>query len=517
MTEKQADGEPEQADDTPKSEPSFGFRIRAAIHKRFPRLIEHPSVAGFRAYHVTRDPEQNEKTRPPHDEFVDFRCIWAVELYTPAHMEALLSSFQKLGWDRDDSVGRDGPADWIQRLREGQYGGGWYNFGLVRRANSSNKVGIYDRVAPLPPNVEYASGELFSLTSSLTCIVMGFIFEEDFASRFDHALRTDRKTYLTPLRRGHRVIDPETQKADHINQIRADSRHLAGEWFSKHLPGLFASGLLSGEFPTCEFVALRKAKPFPVRSNDGNLPPSYLSILDMDVNLDSWFWSEMPGLKFSWPPKRTKRNHYHSILAICETEFDDKILKTWGGNNRFTQISYVDQMIKGLLSRWAILPMLAGYTKHVNAIRDSAIIRNNAGSDPLKILRSLGQHVSYNIDIAAVTSELIPYVNERSLFSREINQFKLCDAERNQDEEISISKGLAFQINEQATWLQKTDQSLRDHLSQYGSLLGATENIRLQRILTAFTILIMILTVIMVWDELKNTVFLSTILNWITK
>lgn len=508
---KQTEEEQAQTGDEPKKGLSLGYRLRSAVHRRFPRLIEHPRFAESRAYHEARDPEKNQETTPPADEYVDFRCIWVIELYTPAHVDQLLAGFQRLGWDKGSGSGRDDPLVWLQRIRERPYGGGWFNFGHIRRPGNRSRFCLHDRAAPLSANVEYATGELFSLTSSLTCIVMGFIFEEDYSSSFDKALRTDRKTYMKPLRRGHKIIGPETQKAEHVNQTRGDARRMAGRWFSDHLPGLFASGILGGEFPTCEFVTLRKEQPFPDRPEGSNRPPPYLSILDMEFDIDSWFCSDMPGLKFTWPLRREKESRYHSILAIGENEFQDEKLKSWGGNNRSAQNNYVDHMIKGLLSRWAILPMLAGYAKHINAVRDSAMLRPKPGQDPLKTLQTLGGHVSYNVDIAAVTSELIFYANERVLFEHEIETFKPCNTRRNQAKQFTIAKGLAFQINEQAAWLQKTDQSLRDHLTQYGSLLGATENIRVQRKLGIFTILIMFLTVIMVWDDVKRSQLISGI------
>ncbi len=527
--EKQTEEEQAQTGDVPKKGPSLGYRLRSTVHRHFPRLIEHPNVGESRAYHEAHDHEDNEKTTPPADEYVDFRCVWAIELYTPAHVEQLLAGFQKLGWDKDDDIGRDDLSVQLQRLREHPYGGGWLDFGYICRPDSSSRFASPHRVAPLPSNVEYATGTLFSLTSSLTCVVMGFIFKEDYSSQLDLALRTDRKTYMKPLRRGHEIIGPKTQKADHVNQTRADARRMAGGWFTEHLPGLFASGILGGEFPTCEFVTLRKAQPFPDRSEGSDQPPPYLSILDMDLDIHSWVCPDIFGLKFTWPLFRDLGSRYHAIMALRETDFVEKDFESRDVNSRSGQTNYVDNKIKGLLSRWSILQMLAGYAKHINAIRDSTTLRPKSRHDPLKTLQSLGGHISYSVDIAAVTAELIPYAKEQALFERGIETFKPCHVRYHaHDEEFTIAKGLAFPIDEQATWLQRTDQSLRDHLTQYGSLLGATENIRTQRklgILTIaiaiFTTVIMILTtimvwneVIMVWNEVKSRELISEIWKW---
>ncbi len=245
----------------PVKEP-FIYRLKYAAHERFPRFFNYPVRHEEQAISRIFDPKENAETCPPDDEFIDLCCMWAVEFYTPAHIDTLLAGFRKLGWDKNHSNSRS-PTSWIQKLRQSPRGSGWLNLGVIYPQGTDNFLSSRSFTAPLPPHVQYATGGLFSLTSSLTCIVIGFVFEEDFSTQFDEALRKNRQTYRKPIKlyrkssgRGYKIYSPETQKTEHIYQIRVDIAELAARWFRENIPGLFSSGILEGNLPTCEFVTL---------------------------------------------------------------------------------------------------------------------------------------------------------------------------------------------------------------------------------------------------------------------
>lgn len=469
------------------------YRFRYAAHRRFPRFFRFPPNPWELEAWRSRDPEENTRTSPPDDEFLDLRCMWAVEFYTPAHVDALLSGFRKLGWDnKSRSTIQIAPTSWIQRLRQSSHGGGYMPLDVIGRIPETvTFLGARDRAEPLPPQVQYMDGGLYSLTSSLICVVMRFVFEKDFSTQFDKALRTDRQTYI----KSHTIYDPERQKIDHISQVRADMAELAGRWFCENLPGLFSSGILGGALPTCEFVILRQAEPFPPRREGNARPPEYLSVLGMDSAFGVWQSEKTPGLKFTDSHWRDRALQYHAILAGRDSD----------SNKEKFEMSVDEGVIFGpaigaLLSRWAILSLLEGYGQHLNTVRDSSLFRPGSRQSSVKILKTLGQHVSYSVDIAAVTAELVSYTRELSLFSYGLETFKPCDEQR-YEAGFTLTDSFRSAIGERAIRLQKTDQSLRDHLAQYGSLLGAKENIRLQKTLRFLTVIIMLLTLALFLDS----------------
>ena len=477
----------------------FLYRVKKAAHKYLPRFFPYPLRPSSLENLGKNDPVLNERSSPPDDEFIDLCGMWAVEFYTPAHVDTLLAGLRKLDSKNKNRFYIDSSSiSWIQELRQSPDSYGYMEFGESSQSWA------------LPPHVQYATGALFSLTSSLTCFVIGFVFEEDFSTQFDKALRMDRQTYPKPSGDGNTIYYPEIQKAEHICQIRAEIAELAARWFCENLPGLFSSGILEGNLPTCEFVTLRKAEPFPPRSN-GNAHPSeygYLSVLAMDFSFNTWRSEDIPGLKFTIPQESGRGSPYHSILAIKKSNSDKSV-----------QIrENIDIQIQHLLSRWGILTLLEAYSQHLNAIRDSALFRSKSRPNPVNILEKFGHYVSYSVDIAAVTAELISFT-KHPLFSSEIESFKLCD-ERCSESNHTLTKGLSAAIEKRASWLQKTDQSLRDHLTQYGSLLGAEENVRLQKKIQIFTGIILILTLVMLvltlvlsWTELQK--LWSVVWQWL--
>ena len=385
---------------------SLIYRLRSLANSQFPNLFPHPDAARRLDIYRRNDPKENAQTTPPVDEFIDVFGVWAVEFYTPSQVDTLLTNLNRLGWDGSDPVfGLKDPTPWISRLRQHPFGGGWFNLGVVQAGTEVIVGPSYQHAAPLPPHVQYATGGLYSLTSSLICIVMGFAFENDYCSRFDMALRTDRETYTKPLVYGSQIHGPRHQKTDHICQIRTELIGLANDWFQEHLPGLFASGLLGGKLPTCEFVTLRKTEPFPPMENNDH--PEYLSVLDLSFGWDVWRCAKNPGLKFrdfSRSPGHEDIDR-HAVLVARESDLDGSWLRTrkgngpgmWSTQNRQAQGLHIDETINGLLSRRALLQLLEGYSQHLNAVRDSTALRHNRRLNRIKALKTLTDHISYTV------------------------------------------------------------------------------------------------------------------------
>jgi hypothetical protein len=493
--------------------PSKGLfhRLQHAAHRKFPRFISDPDYRHRLAVWRRRDDEENARSEPPTDELVDLCCIWAVEFYTPVHIDKLLAGFTSLGWDqKDDSIPGGNPAAWVQRFREGPYGGGWFNLGLIDRPGR-NRFFRDHRTASLPKDAEFALGALFAVTSSITCIVMGFVLKEEAARRFDEALRRTYETHMEPRKRGYSIIRPPQQKEAAIRTIRGEMRTSAADWFRTYLPGLFSSGILGDEFPTCELVTLRKARPFPKREEGAARPGEYLGLLDIDLDMDAWEAVDMPGLKFTWPLFRNQDTKFHAILAANENDFDQEKLRGYGGADRSSYAIYLDEHIRGLLSRWALLPVLSGFERHLNAIRDSTTFRPHRREKPLRVLETLGKLVSQSVDIAAVSSELRRFTNEPHSFAYEVETFKPSDPRFYRDENTTLAKILRKTVGERAEWLGNADHSIRDLMIQYGTAIGARENIRIQQnvrrltwTMVALTILIAMLTATMVYEALRE-------------
>ena len=373
----------------------------------------------------------NAETTPPQDEFIDLRCIWAVEFYTPAHLDRLLEGIRKLGWYQKKALFRpeEDPVAWICRSRQSSSGRDYLDIDPVYPCGTVPSPSA--QTAQLPLGVQYAIPRIYSLTSSLTCVVMGFVFEEDFSAKFDMALRTNRKIYAeTSLKNEIQISDPEKQKTDHIIQIRNDMTKLSIKWFRENLPGVFSSNAGGEILPTCEFVTLRLSEPYLKR---GTSTPKYMSVLDMVDSgvLDFWrgrkAWQSknISGLKLGVPQKANHSLRHHLILAIKESDFKRAATEATGLPDRQYHIHYINHGISDLLSKWAIISLLESYDKNISAIRDSAVFRPESHQSPVEVLKTLGHHASDSVDITAVTTELIPSTQQNLSFAG--MNFEPCD------------------------------------------------------------------------------------------
>ena len=461
------------------------------------------------------DAESNKETTPPDGEVIDLCCIWAIEFYTPSHMDALLTNVVRIGWNEEGFRGLKDIRDWANRSREHPKGGGWQNLGTIRSSgiNDSTLKKVHPDALP-PSHVAEISGRLFSINSSLACVIMMFRLQEDFATGFDTALRTERQTYYTELPSHARAIhEPEMQKIDHVRQIRDEMRSTVTKWFSTNLPGLFSSGLLEGEMPTCEFVTLRKTEPCPSLDHSA---PYFLRLLGLDLGIDAWSSVDLPGLKFSPSSWALSVPRYHSILTIKEDDLDDDSLKdAMNGSGREARIVYVDDFaMDGPFWLWALLRMLEGYGKRLGAIRESAMLRLDPGHNSVKILNELAQHVSFSVDINVLTSDLQNYTQPKPFHFFQYPSFVPIEVEHYPDG-FKLENHLCSLISERAAWIQKMDQSLRDHGTQYGTLLGARDNVRIQATISKLTWVLVVLTIILGFLTLKQALPLSELCEWL--
>ena len=123
----------------------------------------------------------------------------------------------------------------------------------------------------MPAGVDYAHLTMGLVTPSLVTVAVCFTFNDKQSGVLEGALRADRQTCTKKTRRGWEYYRPESQKVIHIRQIRHDLVRLAADWFSENLPGVFSSGQLGRDVPTCEFLTFRKADPIPSQHEEDEI------------------------------------------------------------------------------------------------------------------------------------------------------------------------------------------------------------------------------------------------------
>ena len=487
------------------------------VRKLFPLpflKVDPDSDEDLLRFYRERDAENNKETTPPDNELIGLGCIWAIEFYTPTHMSALLAGATRLGWEEEGFYSLRDIEEWVNRSRRHPLGSGWHDLGTVRASgtNSLTKKKVHRDALP-PPTMVEASGYMLSLTSSLVCVVMKFSPSDDLSAGFDTALRTDRQTYFTESPDRPRMMHaPGYQKASHIRQIRSEAKKNIATWFSVNLPGLFSSGLLEGEIPTCEMVTMRQVEPFPNTRSSAK----YLQLLDLDSNIGVWASVELPSLKFSLSLRRPGAPQYHSVFAIKTEDHDDKeINDSKSCSHGRADIVFVNNVVvNGLLGRWAFLPMLEGFGKHLSAALQSPVLKPGFVKDSVIELSELAQHVSYSIETNAIANEVLFLSDNQFLVGKRLDAF-VPTTESFFPDGFTLEDHLGSLIAERVAWIQRIDSSLRAYGTQYGALVGAMENVRLQRQIKYFTIVLTILTIVLLLEALGVQSLLQELRSWL--
>jgi len=272
---------------------------------------------------------------------------------------------------------------------------------------------------------------------------------------------------------------PRHQKAASIRAIRAELRKSVADWFRANLPGLFSGGILAGQFPTCELLTLRDARPFPLASDHEADPGEWLRLFDLRDSIDVWVAGELPGVRFAWPLWRGEETQLHATLAAKEDDFSSGMLNGYG-EGRHARFLYTDSHMNTLLSRWALLGVVEGFEHMLTRTRDLAALRSS-GSEPLKLLENIEALLSESIDVSAVSIELRAFASRASSFGHEVESFAPANPPVFYGSGVTLSEWLSEQTSHRAQWLENTNRAVRDLLCQHSAVLGTRENVRLQR------------------------------------
>jgi len=496
-------GIPNNPEPEDEIEKSLWFRVQQFAHNKLPALIRSPYGLRFVELNQKRDPENNKETCPQSEEEIQLHSLWAAEFYTPTHAEDLASAFINLGWNKEEGLdGVNNPAGWVESVRAHNSTGSWTNLGFLRDSRTSSWRFSQSQVFKLPENIEYASAHMYSHSSSLTCIVVGFVFEKEYRCVYEQVLRRNYKTYGKPKNNGAAIMSPEFQKRDRIAEVREEIRQEAKNWFASNIPGAYCDIDKSNKhFPTCEFITLKNTEPFPREREEEN-KKRWLNLLGMGDDWNTWKSEKVNGLKFTYPVTRGRGGNFHAAVSASHKNLEKIDLEFYGGHNSSGYVNFLDEKVSELVSRWACLSLIRVHEERLFKIRDSKNYKSS-NRKTLKFLKKIQDLVSESLDVSSVTQELIEFSKNKLLFHYDRDTFWSSQT-YGKNEPISLTEALSDQIESRSKNLLELDHSLKELIIQQGNLLSASENIKLQRWMRWLTVIITILTSVMVYDALKG-------------
>ena len=107
------------------------------------------------------DDEDNHDSTPPDDECIELKCLWAVEFFTPAHLDSLAENLRRFNRDYpSDAIENERVDAWIKGLHRSPLRGSWTNLGVWEPKESSHRFGSLGRKVDLPESVACATASI---------------------------------------------------------------------------------------------------------------------------------------------------------------------------------------------------------------------------------------------------------------------------------------------------------------------------------------------------------------------
>lgn len=441
-----------------------------------------------------RDPSENARGRLPNDEGIEVPAVWVAELYTPSTVGGLLDGIRDLGWEygrsRDDSL-----TKWMNDVREGRQAG-WTSLGLVSPPEDAHFMS--ERVAPLPDGVRAALPVLMSLTPSLTALTIVFLLRDDAAASLDQPLRAEymTTTHRDPLLRpwhviryvlangearfGRSIYHPDMTRRMEVRSCIRDLESSCTAWVREYLPGAFSS-LDDARNPTAALFVTEEVRPMSeearsIRALDG---------LAINRDYDAWESAEWPGARLvlprGWDDEGTR------LVFACRRRdaFPDRP-GYHDPTSNWTIAQRADDLVRGLLSRWALTCLLDRYHQTLSALRDRTAL--NSRYRPvrdLKKLRSLARTTLY--DIGACAHEIMEFAESDARFKRYV--LEMVYAREVNGKKPDLLNDLRSSQVARAQQVQREADLLRSTLSTSNDVSQTISNIRIQRLVVWLTLI----------------------------
>jgi len=462
-------------------------------HWLLPNTVPPPHE-GDKAYYEARDRKSNEASGVPEDEELRLRVVWGIELFGPTEVESLYEGLRRLKWTAGTGQSKeDGARGWVRQQREYGGAGAWYNVGLVTERGDRRRFSMIENFASMPEGVEYLQVRIFQLTPSLTSVLVGFVFNEQFERSYEVELNRDRKTIRErSLRQSSiSILDPENLKGRSLDKARSRTQGIARSWFDANLPGFFCS-LPIDRMPTAELIT---TQAHHLLSEEEGRPTSihfgWRRLLANASRFDVWRHADCAGLRFMTDDRGWTKETSHLVVALCTSEVPEESLKHWGGHERHAYVAYCHEHMDGILSNYAGLAFLKETSKGLKTSRAALNIGNVRRRKSLRALEQIQSFFDRSLGTPAVASELVERSKHISYYKHECARF-LSPGWTKDEPHREFGTLLCEQTQFLASKVISEEHSMREHLEQLSTILSVRESVRAQRRMEWLTVVALV-------------------------
>jgi hypothetical protein len=464
--------------------------IGKALHRRDLHKIMQKDL---RSYRKVFDKEKNKKTSIPKSEKIELHCAWITEVYPPSSIEKLISSLEKLGWDKPEDSTEDNSnvVKWIQQNRSYGMHSSWMNGGVIRsHKDKTYSYGSNIKRSNLPQGVKYARLSIRNITYSLTIVTIQFVFDDTFATCLNELFKKSYSTKLIVRSMISTYDDVEKQKKRAIKDKLNDIHTSLYTWFKNNLPGEYTY-LNEGIFPTVDLItSLLYEQP---EDEKPYLRDSYINLL-FDYGMELWKQKEDKNIEL-----RIAHDSSSSPKAILFGNYDKLMNDTskYGSSDRSALTYKLNESFDSTLGLWGVHYLLLIYEKQLSAIRDKATTRIRGNLDleaykSLSFIRSRFSSISTNIQ--NICDDMAVLIKNKNMYTADAMDFNppkyLIDNYPSfvelirQSDEVKIKQ------------LLKLETRVNSVVSSRADLTSAMANLRVQWGVLLFTAVVTLFTIV---------------------
>jgi hypothetical protein len=471
--------------------PKWKQRARKMVwpfHARYPNVIPNP-YGEDKAYYRKRDAERNAKSALDEDVTLRLGCIMVSEIFGPNEIETLYDGLQKIGWDKERILVRDGSnTDWLKTQR--LYGSeGTMPLGWIHRPDDAKKYVDVRYTAEFPKEFSSLLVTISQLTPSTTCMSVGFVLTEEAALEYANAINEPAKTTRVPKRRfrAYSIMDVAHVKEERVRRIRQKYRNIGIGWLSKNFPGFFSEHCESSHFPTVEFLSLDGFTPFDKDAPKDRGWGHWSRFVNIDHDFGSWTSSSVPSMRFSLDAGRRENTPNHMTVALRWDTLSEEDLKTYGGDSLGSRTYFANDHLYGIIARYALASYIRELLRSLKQTRQSLSVRSKERRSTSEV-EQISAFFRRSIGVPSIAREVLALSENDASFRWNATGFTQ-QSHRDEEERYEIKEGLKSSLGRLSRQLLEEDQDTREFLNQLSSAMGTKESIAAQRRMERLTYL----------------------------
>ena len=324
------------------------------------------------------------------------------------------------------------------------------------------------------------------ISSTLTGVVACFEPTDELAVELNEILRREEHATMSSDPSGRWVVHyVDHNKRAAVDAMRTGAHRTAIEWMGRHLPGVFARGLLDGDMPTFDLILTDKVEPGPDKLLGRQRGHNWLDLLGLGASSNAWTCQDLPGLSAALPGSlRDVREHHVTLAAKRARLFNDEQLDDAGRDRRALVGRLDTYYLAPLATRWAISGLLSGVERRLARIRDLAEGTSRRGS--LRMLGELRRELlAVGLDGHIVAADIVAFSAAAARYDRDVLEFVQARTLRHRNAQHShaparMPAALREQQHQRSQRILEVEGQLREVLSATGNLASAISNLRLQ-------------------------------------